>query len=46
VSVIKFGLYTYATAADKHFGTRYLPAILQLRVDDSERHFRLKLATS
>lgn len=38
VSVINFGFYTHATAADEHLGARYLPAILQLRVDDSKRH--------
>lgn len=45
VSVINFGFYTNATAADEHLRARYLPAILQFRVDDSERHVRLRRAT-
>lgn len=40
-TVIHFCFYARTAATDKHFRARYLPAILQLRIDDSEGHFRL-----
>ena len=44
VGVINFGFYAHTTAANEHLRAWYLPAILQLRVDNSERHRRLRRA--